>query len=124
MHCGLWLVVAGLIVTGTACAHGGGAAATTRTAASQETAVRLNVTNECTFPFEVYVVGSGVEHRLGIVAPGIEGHFVVPRAMIGNGLVEFLAGAARSGQLLLVPGDAVDFVIRSPAFSSTATVRR
>jgi hypothetical protein len=122
MHRGFWLLVAGLIVTGAACAHGRGA--TTGAAAPAETVVRLNVTNQTTFPAEVYVVGSGITHRLGTVSPGMASHFVVPRAMIGNGQLEFQAGAARSGQLLLAPGDVVDFVIRTPAFSSTATVRQ
>jgi hypothetical protein len=121
MHRGLCLLLAGLVVTGGACAHRHGPSTT---AGPRAAPVRLNVRNESTFQFDVYVVGSGIEHRMGTVAPGIEGHFVVPRAMIGNGMVEFLAGAARSGQLLLAPGDVVDFVIRSPAFSSTATVRR
>lgn len=124
MHRGLSLLVAGVIVTGAACAHGSGGAANSGTARPAETVVRLNVTNESTYAFEVYVVGSGISHRLGTVAPGIDRHFVVPRSMIGNGPVEFQAGAARSGQLLLAPGDVVDFVIKSPAFSSTATVRR
>jgi len=124
MRRGSWCLIAGLLVTGFACAHGRGAATGTAAAEPADGVVRLEVTNQSTLPLETYVVGSGIRHRLGTVAPGIAGHFVVPKAMIGNGLVEFLAGAARSGQLLLSPGDVVDFVITVPAFNSTATVRR
>jgi hypothetical protein len=124
MHRGFWLLVAGLTMTGAACAHGRGGTTNSGAAEPAETFVRLKVTNETTFPFEVHVFGSGINHRLGTVSPGMVSHFVVPKAMIGNGPVEFQAGAARSGQLLLAPGDEVDFVIKTPAFSSTATVRR
>jgi hypothetical protein len=66
---------------------------------------------------------------MGTVLPGLVGHFVLPQAMVGNGGVEFLASPddgnppARSGRLVLVPGNVVDFDIAARPVNSTASVR-
>jgi hypothetical protein len=119
-----WILVAGLLAAGSACAHPGGAAAG---APSPTAAVRLEVTNNNGLPVEVYVVGSGASRRLGLVSPGMVGRFVIPQGMLGNGPIEVEArGGAeviRSGRLLLAPGQVVDFRVGTRQVSSTATVR-
>ena len=78
---------------------------------------------------EVYATGSGTSYRLGLVNPGLTGNFVVRPTMIVNGPVEFLARAgngialARSGPMLLAPGNVVDFKLATSPWNSVATVR-
>ena len=121
---GLWVLVPGLLLTGAACAHGSGDDVRPDTSP-----VRVEVTNNYALPMEVSAVGAGTNYRLGLVNPGMVGHFVVPSALIGNGTVEFQAQPTASGQLfrsaalLLAPGAVVDFVIRAQLFNSTATPR-
>lgn len=95
--------------------------------APADSPVRIVVTNHYTAPMEVVAVASNISHRLGIVHPGMVGEFVLPPGMVGGGMVELFAadGAthARSGPLLLSPGVVVDFAIRNPLYSSTASVR-
>jgi hypothetical protein len=116
-------------LTGFACGHGRRAAADAGTAQPAVSAVHLNVINNNALALEIYAVGSGITYRMGTVSPGIAREFVFPRAMIGNGLLEIQARPSgggeviRSGQLLLSPGQIVDFTIGSNQVSSTATVR-
>lgn len=124
MRRGSWVLILGLLLTSSACAHGGGAARPT------DSAIRLQVTNHYSLPMEVYVAGSGINHRLGTVLPGMVSWFVLPEATVGNGPVEFQAhptadarALARSGELLLAHGQVVQFVIATPLFNSTATVQ-
>ncbi|HET9387039.1 MAG TPA: hypothetical protein VFO67_18030 [Gemmatimonadales bacterium] len=95
--------------------------------ATVDSPIRIVVTNHYTAPMEVVAVGSNISHRLGIVHPGMVGEFVLPPALVGGGTVELFAGEgefrARSGPLLLSPGVVVDFLIRNPLYSSTASVR-
>jgi hypothetical protein len=125
MHRGSWVLVAGLLLTGSACARRGGGAPQ-----PADSPVHVEVTNQYGLPMEVYAVGAGTSHRLGIVDPGMVGRFVVPQTLIGNGLVEFQAHPSvstqlvRSGELQLAPGAFVDFVITAQLFNSRATVRR
>jgi len=78
---------------------------------------------------EVYAVGSGINHRLGTVHPGLSSRFVIPQNLVGSGSVRFEARPGVSGQpfrseeILLVPGAVVDFVIGSQLFNSTVTRR-
>lgn len=78
---------------------------------------------------EVSALGSGINHRLGTVHPGMDGHFVVPQNLIGGSSVRFEArpsGDGRpflSGDILLAPGAVVDFVIGAQLFNSTVTRR-
>jgi hypothetical protein len=126
---GSWAFIVVLLLAGFACAHG---RRSTAAADAQPvgTAVGVEVTNNYGLPMEVDAVGSGIRRRMGTVHPGMSGHFVLPPAMVGNGLVEFQAHptvngreVARSGELLLAPGQVVDFVIAPQLFNSTATVR-
>jgi hypothetical protein len=126
---GPWILIAGLLVTGSACAYGMGTPRDTRRAHDVEGAVQLNITNHNNGPMEVYVAGSGTSYRMGTVYPGLAGRFVVRPGMITNGPVEFLARSGnggplfRSGQLLLTPGDVVDFELTDRPLNSVATVR-
>jgi hypothetical protein len=65
---------------------------------------------------------------MGTVHPGVPSHFLLRQSLIINGPVELVAQPVgteppvRSGQLLLAPGDVVDFEIESHLINSTATV--
>ena len=117
-----WVLIAGLLLTSAACRGGAPPEPDNRP-------VRVEVTNNYALPMEIFVVGSGITQRLGTVHPGMVGHFVVPKGMVGNGSVEFQAQPSargqtvRAGQLLLQPGEVVDFTITAQLFNSTATLR-
>jgi len=129
MRRGPWFLVALLLMTFCACAHGRPAAARAAEAQPDDSSVVLNVTNYYALPVDVHATASGTSYRMGTVLPGIVSHFVLRQAMLGNGMVEFLAIPAdsvrtvRSGELLLKRGDIVDFVITTHLLLSTATVR-
>jgi hypothetical protein len=122
---GLRVLVPGLLLTASACAHSSDGDELEPTG----TPVSVEVTNQHALPMEVYVLGSGITHRLGTVYPGMGGHFVVPQNLIGNSSVRFEARPSgdgqpfRSGDLLLAPGTVVDFVIAARLFNSTVTHR-
>jgi hypothetical protein len=121
-------LIAGVLLTATACGYGTGAIPDTR-AQDIEGAVHLNVTNRSNAPMEIYAAGRGTSYRIGTVLPGLTGHFVVRPTMVVNGLVEFAARSdnrspwIRSGQFLLAPGNVVDFDIATTLALSVATVR-
>jgi hypothetical protein len=123
MRRGSWVLVAGLLATVPACAHRGGAVAG---APQPAAAVRLDVTNNNGMIMEIFIVASGAARRMGLVAPGTVGHFVVPQSMLGNGPIEVEAMAPaqmiRSGRLLLAAGQTIDFKIGTTQVNSTATV--
>jgi hypothetical protein len=127
MHRRSCVLIAGLLVTGAGCAHHPSGAPDP--GAVQPAAVHLNVTNNSPLPMEVYAVGSGINYRMGTVSPGLASHFVFPPSMIGNGPLEVQARPSgggdliRSGQLLLSPGQVVDFKIEAHQVNSTTTVR-
>ena len=91
--------------------------------------IRIEVKNNHAFPVEIFVSGSGTNHRLGTVHPFMSATFELPAAMIGNGSVELVAtatdsrGPNRTGPILLSPGAVVDYVVAQQLFNSTATVR-
>jgi hypothetical protein len=122
---GLRVLIPGLLLTASACAHSGGGDEPQPT----RTPVSVEVSNQNALPMDVYVLGSGITHRLGTVHPGMDGRFVVPQNLVGGGSVRFEARPTgegppfRSGDLLLAPGAAVDFVIGARLFNSTVTRR-
>jgi len=126
---GSWIFLAGLLLTGSACASNG-KLREMETAWPAASAVHLRVNNQYDFPLMVLALGSGITFRMGKVLPGMAGDFELPRALVGNGPVEFIAATgdgnppAESGRFLLALGDVVDFVIKRPTYASTATVRR
>lgn len=123
MHPG-WLVLAGLLLTGTGCARH-------RTEGPEpvNSPVRVEVHNKYALAMEIYAVGAGSRLELGVVHPGMTAQFEVPQTIVGTGSVEFQAQPhgssrmARSGPLLLSPGAVVDFEITQQLFNSTATIR-
>jgi len=101
-----------------------------RPSATTRDSVVVNVTNNYAVAMEIFAVGSGITYRLGSVNPGLDGRFVLRQAMLlSGGQVEFLAQATgfgprvRSGELQIVPGNVVDFVIETNLIGSQATVR-
>jgi len=124
MFRGLRLAVPTLMLTASACAHSSGGAA-----APAPGSVELAVTNQNALPMEVYASGSGINHRVGTVYPGMGGHFVIPQTLVGNGSVQFEARPSgggqpfRSGEILLAPGSVVRFQIAPQLFNSTVTRR-
>jgi hypothetical protein len=122
-----WILLSLLLLAGSACRR-----------ASEEgplpadpiqSPISIDVVNNQPLPVEIFIVGAGVNHRLGTVHPGMTAHFEVPPGMVGNGSLELQARSssnrtARSGPLLLSPGAIVDFVVARPPFNSTATLRQ
>jgi hypothetical protein len=121
---GLRILVPGLLLTICACARSGGG----ETAPSAGT-VEVSVTNRNALPMEVYASGSGINHRMGTVHPGMGAHFVIPQNLVGGGSVQFEARPSgggqpfRSGGILLAPGSLIEFQIAAQLFSSTVTRR-
>lgn len=121
-----WMLLSGLLLAASGCRRG--SEETQPTPAGSP--VRVEVTNRYSLPVEIRAVGGGVDYRLGVVYPGMDGHFTIPPAMIGGGSLEFhalptppTAGIYRSGPLLIAPGRIVDLVIAAQLFNSTATLR-
>jgi hypothetical protein len=90
--------------------------------------VKVHVVNYHTLPVDIYVIGSGTNHRLGTVHPGMEDEFEVPPTLVGGSPVQFLSRSAagdayRSGPILISPGAIVDLVIQRRMFNSTAILR-
>jgi hypothetical protein len=122
---GLRILVPAVLLTVSACAHRGGGEVP-----PASSPVHVEVTNHYGLPMEVSVTGAGSTLRLGIVHPHMVGSFVIPQALLGGGsAVEFRAQPSargplfRSGEILLAPGEVVDFVITPVLFNSTVTIR-
>ena len=120
----LRFVVPVLLLAAYACAHSRGGEA-----APSAGSVEVQVTNQNALPMEVYASGSGINHRMGTVYPGMNSHFVIPQNLVGNGSVQFEARPSgggqpfRSGEVLLAPGAYVQFQIAPRLFNSTVTRR-
>ena len=118
------MLVVPALLTVPACAHSGGGEA-----APTAGTVEVAVTNQNALPMEVYASGSGINHRMGTVYPGMDSHFVLPQNLVGNGSVQFEARpsgggqAFRSGEVLLGPGSLIQFQIGAQLFNSTVTRR-
>lgn len=121
---GLRLVVPTLLLTASACAH-----SRDGQTAPAPGSVEVTVTNRNALPMEIYASGSGISHRIGTVHPGMNGHFVIPQTLVGNGSVQFEARPSgggqpfRSGEILLAPGSLVEFQIAPQLFNSTVNRR-
>jgi hypothetical protein len=121
---GVKVLVAGLLLSLSACSHGTG------DVEPDNRRVTIEVRNQHALPMEIYALGAGSFQRLGLVHPGLDNTFYVPRNLIGSGSVRLEARPSgngtqpfRSGDLLLNPGSVVDFVIAPQLFSSTVTQR-
>jgi len=122
---GFRLVVPLLLLTSSACARAG----SSDEPRPAEGRASLDVTNQHALPMEVYALGSGINHRMGTVHPGMAGHFMVPQNLFGSGSVRFEARPSgggrpfRSGDILLAPGAIVELRIAAQLFNSTVTRR-
>ena len=122
---GFQLVLPLLLLAAPACARAGNS----DEPRPAEGRTSVDVTNQHALPMEVYVLGSGINHRMGTVHPGMAGHFMVPQNLSGSGSVRFEARPSgggqpfRSGDILLAPGAIVEFRIAARLFSSTVTRR-
>jgi hypothetical protein len=118
----LRLLVPALLLT--ACSHSGGGQA-----APSSGSVEVQVNNQNALPMEIYATGSGINHRLGTVHPGMNGNFVVPQNLVGGGSVQFEARPSgggqpfRSGPISLAPGSFVQIQIAPQLFNSTVNRR-
>ena len=116
-----WVLLAAGVLAESGCGHAGQVSPT-------GSPVRVEVTNQFALPMEIHILAGGADHRLGTVHPGMTIRFTVPQAMIGNGSVELQADpgpgnpTARSGVLLLAPGDIVEWHIGAQPFNSPITV--
>jgi len=79
---------------------------------------------------EIFVLGNGTSHHLGTVAPGVPRRFELRPGMVAaGGHVQFLAQASGAGprvstdEVIVAPGDVVDFEITTNLIGSRATVR-
>jgi hypothetical protein len=123
----LRFVTVALILTGAACAHHHGTPAGPQPARMP---VTVNVTNNYKTNVEVFAVGVGTSYHLGTVAPGIARSFELPMGMVGGGgYIRLLAQVTgygprvQSDDLVLSPGDVVNFEITTNFLDSRATVR-
>lgn len=126
---GTHVLVAGLLATGLACGHHRPPSEEPVNSRSAAIAVHLNVVNNNPLAMVVYAVGSSINYRMGSVDPGMSSHFVFPQGMIGNGPLELQARPSgggdliRTGQLVLSPGQIVEWRIGTQQVNSTVTVR-
>lgn len=92
--------------------------------------VQVEMKNLFALPVEVFAFGGGSNFRLGVVHPGMTGHFKIPLNITRGGSTEFMlttnssaTNPWKSGPMLLSPGVTVDIVAAQRLFSSTATIR-
>jgi alpha-amylase len=92
--------------------------------------VVVYVENDYALSMDAYVLGASTSYRMGTVSPGITSKFVLRRNVLATDhILEFVAQAtgygpqARSGQLHVMPGDVVDFIIETNLIGTRATVR-
>lgn len=123
MSRGFHVLVAGLLLVLPACSPSAGGVE------PDNRRVTVEVRSQYALPVDIYVVGGGSFHRLGVVNPGMDGTFYIPQNLARNGSVRLEARPAgtaqpfRSGDLLLAPGSVVDLLVAQQLFSSTATLR-
>lgn len=123
---GSWVLVAGLILSGAACAH---RRAVSDAGAPQADSVVVNIVNHSAAPMWLFATAPPVQNYLmGTVEPGATSRFVLHFGWLWGRSVEFIAEprgvpaeSFRSGHLHLRPGDIVDFEMTTGA--SRAAVR-
>jgi len=128
MRCAAILVLAALALAGaSACAK---QAPESEVVEPAPEPVQVEMKNLFALPVEVYAFGGGSNFRLGVVHPGMTGHFKVPLNITRGGSTEFMlttnssaTNPWKSGPMLLSPGVTVDIVAAQRFFSSTAVIR-
>ena len=130
MQRGMRLVIAALVMTTFGCPHGSGTATDPGQLQPQAAPVTVYVTNNYQSAMEIFVLGNGTSHHLGTVAPGVPRSFELRPGMVAaGGHVQFLAQASGAGprvstdEVIVAPGDVVDFEITTNLIGSRATVR-
>lgn len=129
MHRGSCVLIAGLLLSGVACAHRRDVVSDTG-APQLADSVTVNITNHSGLPMVIFASAPRQEdYRMGTVDPGTTGQFVLRFGWLWGRSVEFVgrvAGGAGvgafSGHLNLRPGDVVDFEMTGGF--SRATVRQ
>ena len=143
MHRGVW-ALAGLLVAGSACAHGRPAASAV---VPRPDSLTVHVTNHFAQRLWILARGLNQEYLMGTVEPGADAQFVLGVPWLYGQPVEFMARttapdpstvlerrmgrleqvevrpAARSGQFELHRGDVLDFVIEGNLMLSRASLR-
>ena len=126
----LQFAIAALLVTTFGCGHRRETAAAPEQLQPHAARVSVNVTNNSQSAMEIFVVGNGTSYHMGTVAPGIPRSFELPPGMLAaGGHVQFLAQASGAGprvqpdEVVVAPGDVVDFEITTNLVGSRATVR-
>jgi len=123
-----WMI-AGLFVAVAACSHHSGSAADDGAAQQRPRGVSVHVVNNYSLPMDVFVIGVGINHRLGLVTPGVERDFFLPETLADAGAVEFSALPAGGGegvhtvQIRFNRGDKLDFEIATNLLVSHVSVR-
>jgi len=117
------IMVSGLMVLATGCAHRGATVGGTR-----PLRVRVHVINHYALQIDVFAEAAGTSYQMGTVSLGIDSRFVLRPSLLSLGPVQFVAvprDAARpfrTPSLQLIPGDSVTLEITSTLFNSTVTV--
>ena len=126
----LQFAIAALLVTTFGCGHRRETAAAPEQLQPHAARVSVNVTNNSQSAMEIFVVGNGTSYHMGTVAPGVPRSFELPPGMVAaGGHLQFVAQASgagprvRSDEVLVAPGDVVDFEIMTNLVGSRATVR-
>ena len=125
------MLIGGLLVMASACAGRANVSNAVRasSAVAADSVVHVRVSNHQGTAMTVYAVGSGSVFRIGRALPELPSDFVVPRALMADGLVEFVAegdgqAPVRTGQLQLAMGEVVQFTISTAGYSTAWIGRR
>ncbi len=123
---GRWLLMAGLLLTGVSCAQRGGSDDEPQ---PLQRPVVVHVVNNYRLSMEIYALGSGITHRLGLVYPGVPRDFELVKTLINSGAVDFMAQPSgtgptvRTGEVRFSPGDTLDVMIATNLILSRVLVR-
>lgn len=130
MHRCLSFALAALVASAAACARHRGAAGDASQMQPDAAPVGVNVINNSQSSMEIYARGSGTMYHLGSVAPGLPRRFELRAAMLAaGGHIQFVAQASGAGprvqtdEIVVSPGDEVDFEITTSLVGSRATVK-
>lgn len=129
MHRGLVLAFTALFVSAAACARHRSTADASQMQ-PDAAPVGVNVINNSQSSMEIYARGSGTMYHLGSVAPGLPRRFELRATMLAaGGHIQFVAQATGAGprvqtdEIVVSPGDEVDFEITTSLVGSRATVK-
>jgi hypothetical protein len=125
-------LLAVLLVAGTGCARHASSASDAAAPSPGAPRIGVHVMNHYSIAMEVYVIGVGITHRLGLVSPGIDRDFILPETLANAGAVEFMAQPSggvdqgqnvRTVQVRFSHGDSLEFEIATNLVGSRANIR-